>query len=153
MHPDFHILLVDDSLADVKIIERALIESNIQHRLTVIHDGKRALEYLQRLHHPEVPADREPDLILLDLNLPGIDGTQILIEIKNDLYLKTIPVVVLTTSRREEDVLSTYQAGANTYIQKPAEFPHYRDLVITLRDYWHGTALRVPRDRPRPLKT
>jgi two-component system, chemotaxis family, response regulator Rcp1 len=149
MHPDFHILLVDDSLPDVKIIERALLEAKVQHRLTVIHDGKRALEYLQRLRDPTVPADREPDLILLDLNLPGIDGNQILVEIKTDLYLKTIPVVILTTSRREEDVLSTYQAGANTFIQKPAEFPRYRDLVTTLRLYWHETALRVPRDRPR----
>ena len=149
MHPDFHILLIDDSQADVKIIERALREANIQHRLTVIHDGRRALEYLQRLHDPAIPADRQPDLILLDLNLPGIDGGQILAEIKNDLFLKTIPVVVLTTSRREEDILSTYQAGANTFIQKPAEFPRYRDLVITLRAYWHETALRAPRDRPR----
>jgi chemotaxis family two-component system response regulator Rcp1 len=149
MHPDFHILLVDDSLADVKIIERALREANIQHRLTVIHDGRRALDYLKRLHEPAIPADREPDLILLDLNLPGIDGNQILAEIKTDGFLKTIPVVVLTTSRREEDILSTYQAGANTYIQKPAEFPRYRDLVVTLRAYWHETALRAPRDRPR----
>ena len=149
MHPDFHILLVDDSLADVKIIERALRESNIQHRLTVIHDGRRALEYLERLQDPNIPADREPDLILLDLNLPGIDGGQILAEIKKDTYLKSIPVVVLTTSRREEDILSTYQAGANTYIQKPSEFPRYREIVVTLRAYWHETALRVPRDRPR----
>ena len=149
MHPDFHILLVDDSLADVKIIERALRESNIQHRLTVIHDGRRALEYLERLQDPNIPADREPDLILLDLNLPGIDGGQILAEIKKDIYLKSIPVVVLTTSRREEDILSTYQAGANTYIQKPSEFPRYREIVVTLRAYWHETALRVPRDRPR----
>ncbi len=149
MHLDFHILLVDDSQADVKIIERALREASIQHRLTVIHDGRRALEYLQRLRDPATPADREPDLVLLDLNLPGIDGTEILTAIKNDRYLKTIPVVVLTTSRREEDVLSTYEAGANTYIQKPSEFPRYRDLVITLRGYWHETALRVPRDRPR----
>jgi len=149
MHPDFHILLIDDSQPDVKIIERALREAGIQHRLTVIHDGRRALEYLRRLHEPETPADREPDLILLDLNLPGIDGTQILTEIKLDRYLKTIPVVVLTTSRREEDIVSTYQAGANTFIQKPAEFPRYRDLVITLRSYWHETALRAPRNRPK----
>ena len=149
MHPDFHILLIDDSLADVKIIERALHEANVQHRLTVIHDGRRALEYLKRLHDPTIPADREPDLILLDLNLPGIDGNQILAEIKTDVYLKAIPVVVLTTSRREEDILATYQAGANTFIQKPAEFPRYRDLVLNLRAYWHETALRAPRDRPR----
>ncbi len=149
MHLDFHILLIDDSQADVKIIERALREAGIQHRLTVIHDGRRALEYLQRLREPATPADREPDLVLLDLNLPGVDGTEILTAIKNDRFLKTIPVVVLTTSRREEDVLSTYEAGANTFIQKPSEFPRYRDLVITLRSYWHETALRVPRDRPR----
>jgi two-component system, chemotaxis family, response regulator Rcp1 len=149
MHPDFHILLIDDSPADVKIIERALLEAKVQHRLTAIQDGRRALEYLQRLHDPAVPADREPDLILLDLNLPGVDGNQILTEIKNDVFLRTIPVVVLTTSRREEDIIATYQAGANTYIQKPSEFPRYRDLVITLRAYWHETALRVPRDRPR----
>jgi CheY-like chemotaxis protein len=149
MQPDFHILLIDDSQADVKIIERALREAKVQHRLTVIHDGQRALDYLRKLHDTSLPPENEPDLILLDLNLPGIDGTQILTEIKNDVFLKTIPVVVLTTSRREEDVLSTYQAGANTYIQKPAEFPRYRDLVITLRAYWHETALRVPRDRPR----
>ncbi len=149
MHPDFHILLIDDSRPDVKIIERALREANIQHRLTVIQDGARALEYLRRLHEAETPADREPDLILLDLNLPGIDGTEILTEIKLDRYLKTIPVVVLTTSRREEDVVATYQAGANTFIQKPSEFPRYRDLVITLRAYWHETAIRAPRDRPK----
>ena len=106
MHPDFHILLIDDSLADVKIIERALIECKIQHRLTVIHDGKRGPRIPPATPRDFRPADREPDLILLDLNLPGIDGCQILIEIKNDLYLRTIPVVVLTTSRREEDVLS-----------------------------------------------
>ena len=151
MHPDFHILLVDDSLADVKIIERALFEAKVQHRLTVIHDGQRALDYLRRLHDPSIPADREPDLILLDLNLPGIDGHQILIEIKSDFFLKTIPVVVLTTSLREEDVLSTYLAGANSYIQKPSEFPRYRELVINLRAYWHETSLRVPRNRPRSL--
>ena len=149
MHPDFHILLIDDSQADARIIERALREANVQHRLTVIHDGRRALDYLRRLHEPATPDDREPDLILLDLNLPGIDGNQILAEIKLDPYLKTIPVVILTTSRREEDVVSTYQAGANTFIQKPAEFPRYRDLVITLRAYWHETALKAPRNRPK----
>ena len=102
-----------------------------------------------RLREPETPAARGPDLILPDLNLPGIDGTQILTEIKLDVYLKSIPVVVVTTSRREEDVVSTYQAGANTFIQKPAEFPRYRDLVVTLRAYWHETALRAPRNRPK----
>jgi chemotaxis family two-component system response regulator Rcp1 len=148
MQPDFHILLVEDSRADVKIIERALRDGNVDHRLTVIHDGRRALDYLERLQDPDSDAELEPDLILLDLNLPGIDGCQVLTRIKNDPLLRIIPVVVLTTSRRDEDVLQTYQAGANTYIQKPAEYPRYRDLVVTLRQYWHETAIRPSRTRP-----
>ncbi|WP_435010494.1 response regulator [Tundrisphaera lichenicola] len=147
MSPDFQILLIDDSVPDAKIIGRALIEAGVPHRLTVIHDGRQALDHLRNLRDPALSTDREPDLILLDLNLPGIDGIQILTEIKNDFHLKLIPVVVLSTSRRDEDVLSTYRAGANTFIQKPAEFPRYIDLVLTLRGYWHQTALRLPRDR------
>jgi chemotaxis family two-component system response regulator Rcp1 len=150
MDPDFHILLVEDSRADVQIIARALREGNIAHRLTVIPDGQQALDYLTRLRDSTITdAAAEPDLILLDLNLPGLDGCQILTRIKSDPALRTIPVVVLTTSRRDEDVLQTYQAGANTYIQKPAEYPKYRDLVSTLRQYWHETALRPPRGHTR----
>ncbi len=149
MPAEFHILLVEDSRTDVKIIERALREGKVEHRLTVFRDGRKALDYLAHLHEPEAPEDLQPDLILLDLNLPGIDGCQVLTEVKRDPFLRPIPVVVLTTSRRDEDVVQIYQAGANTYIQKPAEYPHYRDLVLTLRQYWHDTALRAPRGRPR----
>jgi chemotaxis family two-component system response regulator Rcp1 len=150
MRPEFHILLIEDSRTDAKIIERALREGNIAHRLTVIPDGRQALDYLSQLQDPEASEALEPDLILLDLNLPGIDGCQVLTEIKTHPYLRSFPVVILTTSRRDEDVLQTYQAGANTYIQKPAEYPRYRDLVMTLRQYWHETALRPPRHRPIP---
>src|SRR5215213_5038832 len=149
MRPEFHILLVDDSRADAKIIERALREGGVEHRLTVIHDGRQALDYLVRLRDPDAPEELDPDLVLLDLNLPGLDGCQVLTQIKADPLLRTIPVVVLTTSRRDEDVLQTYQAGANTYIQKPAEYPRYRDLVLTLSQYWHETALRARRTRPK----
>jgi CheY-like chemotaxis protein len=147
MRPDFHILLIDDSPTDVKIIERALREGQVAHRLTVIRDGQLALDYLTRLDDPNCSADQEPDLILLDLNLPGLDGFQVLSRIKADPVLRIIPVVVLTTSRRDEDVLQTYQSGANTFIQKPSEYPRYRDLVATLRQYWYETALRAPRPR------
>jgi chemotaxis family two-component system response regulator Rcp1 len=150
MHPEFHILLIEDSQADALIIERALREGNIAHRLTVIPDGRQALEYLHGLSVAAPGQTGEPDLILLDLNLPGIDGCQVLTAIKTDPYLRSLPVVILTTSRRDEDVLQTYQAGANTYIPKPAEYPSYRDLVMTLRQYWYDTALRPPRHRPRP---
>jgi two-component system, chemotaxis family, response regulator Rcp1 len=148
---DFHILLIEDSRADAKIIERALREGDVSHRLTVIPDGRHALDYLFSLRDEIVPTDREPDLILLDLNLPGLDGCQVLTQIKSDPYLRMIPVVILTTSIREEDILQTYQAGANTYIPKPAEYPSYRDLVATLRHYWVDTALKVPRPLRRKL--
>jgi chemotaxis family two-component system response regulator Rcp1 len=147
MRPDFHILLIEDNPADARIIERALREGDLEHRLTVFQDGRQALDYLVRLRESGSPDDLEPDLILLDLNLPGLDGCQVLTRIKQDPDLRSIPVVILTGSRREEDVVQTYQAGANTYIQKPSEFPRYRDLVRTLHHYWHETALRAPRRR------
>jgi CheY-like chemotaxis protein len=142
---EFHILLIEDSQPDAKIIERALREGGVFHRLTVIPDGKHALDYLYRLRDESPSADREPDLILLDLNLPGMDGCQVLTRIKSDPYLRMIPVVILTTSDRDEDILQTYQAGANTYISKPDEYPRYRELVATLQHYWVDTALKAPR--------
>ncbi len=142
---EFHILLIEDSRADAKIIERALREGEISHRLTVIPDGRHALDYLFGLRDESAPSGGEPDLILLDLNLPGINGCQVLTQIKSDPYLRIIPVIVLTTSQRDEDILQTYQAGANTYITKPAEFDRYCELVATLHNYWVGTALNVPR--------
>jgi CheY-like chemotaxis protein len=150
-HAEFHILLIEDSRADAKIIERALRESDVLHRLTVIPDGRHALDYLFALRDERIPADQEPDLILLDLNLPGLDGCQVLTQIKSDPLLRMIPVVILTTSHREEDVLQTYLAGANTYIPKPAEYPSYQELVATLRHYWVDTALKVPYQLRRKL--
>lgn len=147
---EFHILLIEDSRADAKIIERALKEGNIAHRLTVIPDGRQALEFLFASHGDVRAADLEPDLILLDLNLPGLDGCQVLTRIKQDPCLRMIPVVILTTSNREEDILSTYSAGANTYIPKPTEYPSYRDLVTVLSGYWADTAVKVPRPLRRP---
>ena len=150
-HAEFHILLIEDSRADAKIIERALRESEVAHRLTVIPDGRLALDYLFDLRDERIPADRQPDLILLDLNLPGLDGCQVLSQIKKDSFLRMIPVVILTTSHRDEDILETYLAGANTYIPKPAEYPSYCELVATLRHYWVDTALKVPYQLRRRL--
>jgi CheY-like chemotaxis protein len=145
MAHEFHILLVDDSTSDALIIERALREEQFDHRLTVLQDGRAALDYLLRLKDPDTPVELEPDVVLLDLNLPGLDGCQVLAAIKGDAQLRSIPVVILTTSDREEDVHQTYAAGANTFIRKPDEYPRYRELVATLRRYWHETALRRPR--------
>jgi CheY-like chemotaxis protein len=96
--------------------------AKVAHRLTVFHDSRRALEYLAR---PDAPDALQPDLILLDLNLPGLDGCQVLSRIKGHPTLRAIPVVILSTSRREEDVTQTYQAGANSFIPKPDEYPRY----------------------------
>src|SRR4051812_48072633 len=113
MRPEFHILLVEDSRADVLIIERALNEGNVPHRLTVLSDGRLALEHLARLVEPDADLALQPDIVLLDLNLPGLDGCQVLSRIKADPVLRALPVVVLTTSRNDDDVYQTYQAGAN----------------------------------------
>jgi chemotaxis family two-component system response regulator Rcp1 len=141
---ELHIMLIEDSRADAKIFERALREGAVPHRLTVVRDGTEALEYLFGLLDEAAEPDREPDLILLDINLPGIDGFQVLRRIKADPQLRILPVIILTTSDREEDVLRMYQAGANTYISKPAEYARYRELVSALRTYWLDTALKVP---------
>ena len=142
--PQLHIMLIEDSRADAKIIERALREGDVPHRLTVIRDGRQALDYLNGLLDEAADPDREPDLILLDLNLPGLDGYEVLGRIKADPRLRILPVVVLTTSSREEDVIRTYQAGANTYIAKPADYARYREVISAIRTYWLDTALRVP---------
>lgn len=149
MRNEFHILLVDDSPTDVKIIERILKESGVQHRLTVMHDGRHALDFMKTVRDSETYDQDVPDLVLLDLNLPGIDGGQVLVQIKTDPYLKSIPVVVLTTSRREDDVAQMYAKGANTFIEKPSEYPRYCDLVSTLELYWREVAVPPPRKRPK----
>ncbi len=143
----FHFLLIDDSPSDALIIERALREHGLPHRLTVVQDGRAALDQLVKLKEPGAPPDLEPDLVLLDLNLPGLDGLQILSAIKADPELRVIPVVVLTTSGRDEDVLAAYRAGANTFLRKPDEYPRYQELVASLRVYWCDLALRPQRKK------
>lgn len=148
-----HIMLIEDSRADAKIVERALREAEVPHCLTVVPDGRQALDHLFGLLGEGADPDRVPDLILLDLNLPGIDGHQVLGRIKADPILRILPVVVLTTSSREEDVIQTYQAGANTYIPKPAEYARYCEVVSAIRTYWLDTALRVPQALQRAAGT
>jgi CheY-like chemotaxis protein len=114
-----------------------------------VHDGRKALDYFKKLEVPDAAEGLQPDHVQLDLNLPGIDGCQVLTQLKTHPWLRALPVVVLTTSRRDEDILQTYQAGANSFIQKPSEYPRYRDLVKTLHAYWHETALRPPLIAPR----
>ena len=146
MADEFHILLVEDSPADVRIIQRALGEGKVAHALTVISDGRKAIDFLEQFLGADVDRKAMPDLILLDLNLPGLDGCQVLSHIKSNGELRQIPVVMLTTSQQEDDILRTYRAGANSYLQKPAEYARYRDMVSAIQTYWQEMSLRPPKE-------
>jgi CheY-like chemotaxis protein len=146
MTPIHAILLVEDNPADVKITQRALRESNLDVELIVLRDGQEALDYLLRNgSYATDPAWRSPDLILLDLNLPRVSGQEVIARIRAQEALLTVPVIVLTTSRREQDVKAVYAAGANTYIEKPQDFARFVQVLETIRLYWLEMAL-LPHD-------
>jgi chemotaxis family two-component system response regulator Rcp1 len=139
------ILLVEDNSADVKITQRALRESGLPVELIVVRDGQEAVEYLLRQGKgTETSAWRSPDLILLDINLPRMSGREVLERIRTTPSLRAVPVVVLTTSRREEDVRQMYIAGANTYIEKPQDFQRFVQVLQTIHRYWMDLALLPP---------
>lgn len=128
------ILLVEDSAADVGLTVEAFKDAKIYNRMSVAEDGVEAMAFLRREgHHARAP---RPDLILLDLNLPRKDGRQVLKEIKADPALRNIPVVVLTTSKGEEDVLRAYDLHANCYVKKPVDFNRFMDVVKSIESFW-----------------
>ena len=132
--PRIDILLVEDSPGDVRLTREALQEGKVLNELNVVSDGVEALDYLfQRGSHREAT---RPDLILLDLNLPKKDGREVLAEIKADQHLKRIPVVVLTTSLAEEDVVKSYNLHANCYIAKPVDFDRFIQVVKSIDAFW-----------------
>lgn len=128
------ILLVEDSPGDARLMQEALREGKVANRVSVAKDGVEALKFLRR-EAPYAAAPR-PDLILLDLNLPKKDGREVLAEVKADADLKRIPVVVLTTSQAEEDILKAYNLHANSYMTKPVDFQQFLTLVQSIEDYW-----------------
>ncbi len=139
------ILLVEDNPADIKITQRALRESELSVELVVVRDGQQAVDYLLRqgtYAHDE--SWHVPELILLDLNLPRLTGREVLERIRSTPMLRSVPVVVLTTSRRREDVQEVYAAGANTYIEKPQDFRRFVDVLRTIHRYWLDTAILPP---------
>ena len=138
------ILLVEDNPGDVRLTIEALKEGKVRNSLSVARDGVEALAFLRR-EGPHARAAR-PDLILLDLNLPRKDGREVLAEIKDDTSLRRIPVVVLTTSRAEEDILRTYDLHANCYISKPVDLEQFISVVRSIDDFW----LSVVRLPPKP---
>lgn len=135
------ILLVEDNPGDVRLTEEALKESKVLNNLYVASDGVEAMEFLNREgKYSDAP---HPDLILLDLNLPKKDGREILEDIKADDRLKRIPVVVLTTSKAEEDILRMYDQHANCYITKPIDFEQFIEVVQSIENFWL-TIVKLP---------
>ena len=135
------ILLVEDNPGDARLTLEAFKEGRVLNRLTVMKDGVEALAYLRR--QGAYASARVPDLILLDLNLPRKSGREVLMEIKGDERLKTIPVVVLTTSADEQDVARAYSQHANCYITKPVDLEQFLRVVHSIEDFWL-TLVRLP---------
>ena len=128
------ILLVEDNPADVRLTQEALQEEKIHNNLSVVHDGVEALAFLRG--EGKYKKATRPDLILLDLNLPRKDGREVLAEIKNDEILKHIPVVVLTISDAEKDILKSYNLHANCYIKKPLDLGEFSKVVKSIQEFW-----------------
>ncbi len=136
------ILLVEDSPGDVRLTQEALKDSKLYNNLNVVPDGVEAIAFLRRQgQYTNAP---RPDLILLDLNLPRMDGRQVLQEIKNDENLKRIPVVVLTTSSNETDIFITYNLHANCYISKPVDFTQFINVVKSIESFWFSIVKLPP---------
>lgn len=135
------ILLVEDNPGDARLMQEVLRDSKIRNHLIVAEDGVEAMAFLRR--EGKYADAHIPDIIMLDLNLPKKDGREVLAEIKADPALKTIPVVVLTTSRAEEDILRTYNLYANCYVTKPVDLDQFIAVIRSLEDFWL-TIVRLP---------
>lgn len=136
------ILLVEDNPGDVRLVSESLKEYKICNRLSMVRDGEEAMQFLRRKgQFADAP---RPDLILLDLNLPKKDGREVLAEIKADPELRRIPVVVLTSSRDEEDVLRSYDVNANCYVTKPVDLDQFVRVVQSIENFWFSM-VRLPK--------
>jgi chemotaxis family two-component system response regulator Rcp1 len=135
------VLLVEDSPGDVRLTQEAFRDANRELRLHVATDGVEAMAFL-RQEGPHAGAKR-PDLILLDLNLPRMDGREVLAQIKEDDKLRTIPTVILTTSEAEADIVRSYQLKANCYLSKPAQLDAFEAIVKSINDFWL-TKVKLP---------
>jgi CheY-like chemotaxis protein len=135
------ILLVEDNPGDVDLTKEALADAKVGNRLHVVDDGAKAIDFLLRNGvYTDAP---RPDIILLDLNLPKKDGRQVLAEIKAEPTIQEIPVVILTTSQAEEDILRSYQLHANCYITKPVDFKQFMKVIRSVEEFWL-TVVKLP---------
>ena len=133
-HKEIDVLLVEDDPGDVLMTREAFAQNKVANRLAVVSDGESAMRYLRKEgEHADAPT---PDLVLLDLNLPRMDGREVLAAMKSDDALRSIPVVVLTTSEAEEDVLRSYALHANAYVTKPVDFERFIAVVRQIDDFF-----------------
>jgi chemotaxis family two-component system response regulator Rcp1 len=137
-----NILLVEDNPGDIRLTREVLKEGKIQNKLSVVTDGEEAIFFLKKIG--EYKDVFTPDLILLDLNLPKKDGREVLAEIKGDPNLVCIPVIILTTSAAEKDILNTYSNHANCYITKPVDFSQFITVIRAIEDFWL-TIVKLPK--------
>ncbi|GAA0678621.1 response regulator [Natronoarchaeum mannanilyticum] len=146
------VLLVEDNPGDVRLTEEAFAEAKISNDLHVVRDGESALDFVYR--RGDYESAPTPDLVLLDLNLPKIDGTEVLEEIKTDDALKRIPVIVLTSSSAEEDIVESYELHSNAYLTKPVDPDEFVELVQSFEEFWF-TLVKLPPEpeaEPTPLE-
>ena len=137
------ILLVEDNPADARLIQEVFKNFKVKNELYIVDDGVKAMEFLY--HSGEYEDVPSPDMIILDLNLPRKDGREVLAEIKEDSKLKCIPVVILTTSSNNEDIVNTYKNHANCFITKPVDFDQFIYVVGSIEDFWL-TVVKLPDD-------
>lgn len=136
MAKEKYILLIEDNDDDIELTKLAFRENKFANRIKVIKDGEEALNFLLRTDDGEMKELGKPVFILLDLNLPKIDGLEILEQIRQDAYIKHIPVIILTTSKQEDDVVKSYDLGANSYVRKPVKFQEFVSVISQLGIYW-----------------
>jgi len=141
MAKPIEILLVEDNPAEVRLTMEGLKEARIANHLNAVNDGQSAIEYLRR--RGKYAAAPRPDLILLDLNLPGIDGRTVLRTIKEDPDLRVIPVVIITSSEAETDIIKSYEDHANCFISKPIDFEGFTKVIRSIEHFWF-TVVRLP---------
>jgi chemotaxis family two-component system response regulator Rcp1 len=137
-----NILLVEDNPADIRLTQEVFKEGRIRNTLNVVMDGEEAMIYLRKLG--KYAEAETPDLVLLDLNLPKKDGRSVLADIKADSTLKFIPVIILTTSAAEQDILNTYAHHANCYIMKPVDLAQFINVVRSIEEFWL-TIVKLPK--------
>jgi CheY-like chemotaxis protein len=140
------ILLVEDDRSDQELTRRALGEGKIRNELRIVEDGEEALAYLfRRGKYKDPTTSPRPDLLLLDLNLPRVDGREVLEQIRADSKLRRMAVVVLTTSRQEEDILRSYELGCNSFIPKPVDLNQFMQVIQALEKYWFQIVVLPPK--------